>query len=157
MNMHFIFLSFMTCLMPIITDLDSFEIHPSSLNITEGNTTELHCVTGKSAPKPIVHWEKDGQRFTDGVIDTGRYGTLGPGIVILLDLIHKPCSVHISYVIFCQLRIVPCQESGRASRNSHMTPHPGQLLLYHLMSQGECNWPRIFVSKMIFHIEQFFS
>ena len=45
--------------------------------MTEGDVVRIECVTGYSAPPPVVQWEKDtpGSVFTQGRQTTATYGT----------------------------------------------------------------------------------
>ncbi|KAK3087955.1 hypothetical protein FSP39_012784 [Pinctada imbricata] len=50
----------------ILSYINSFVIHPKSVNVTEGETISLECVTGESAPPPTVGWQKNAFKFTQG-------------------------------------------------------------------------------------------
>lgn len=47
--------------------LEKFQVHPESTIVRIGETVILTCITGRGAPPPKVHWEKDGTIFKGGV------------------------------------------------------------------------------------------
>ena len=58
----------------LVSDLDAFLLHPSSQVALDGSLVSLQCVTGKSAPPPLVHWEKDGAFFNGGNQEVTTFG-----------------------------------------------------------------------------------
>ncbi|XP_033732840.1 LOW QUALITY PROTEIN: hemicentin-1-like [Pecten maximus] len=60
----------------------TFLTNPTSLSVTEGEVIELECVTGESAPAPIVTWEKNGRQFFEGDQFTSVFGMSSiPGVI----------------------------------------------------------------------------
>ncbi|OWF49359.1 Down syndrome cell adhesion molecule homolog [Mizuhopecten yessoensis] len=60
----------------------TFLTNPASLSVTEGEVVELECVTGESAPAPIVIWEKNGKQFFEGDQYTSVFGmSTIPGVI----------------------------------------------------------------------------
>ena len=47
-------------------EIAPFEVHPQSANISSNHDYVIHCVAGKSTPSPILHWERNGEKFTGG-------------------------------------------------------------------------------------------
>lgn len=49
--------------------------------LSEDSIISLQCVTGKSAPPPLVHWEKDGALFDGGTQEVTTFGSVTHGII----------------------------------------------------------------------------
>ncbi|XP_069120341.1 contactin-5-like isoform X2 [Argopecten irradians] len=60
----------------------TFITNPVTMSVTEGEVVELECVTGESAPAPVVTWEKNGQTFHEGDQFTSVFGMSSiPGVI----------------------------------------------------------------------------
>ena len=65
----------------LLSDLDGFLLHPSSQVAQDGSLVSLQCVTGKSAPPPLVHWEKNGSFFNEGNQEVTTFGSVTYGVI----------------------------------------------------------------------------
>lgn len=62
--------------------IKTFLSNPKALTVTEGEVIELECVTGESAPSPVVTWEKNDKRFYEGDQYTSVFGMSSiPGVI----------------------------------------------------------------------------
>ena len=51
-----------------------FEVNPDPVNALEEETVSFDCITGESAPPPMVFWERNGEPFYGGSQYNATYG-----------------------------------------------------------------------------------
>ena len=51
-----------------------FEVNPDPVTTFEDKPVSFACVTGESAPPPVIFWERNGEPFYGGYQDNATYG-----------------------------------------------------------------------------------
>ena len=54
-----------------------FEVNPEPVTALEEETVSFDCITGESAPTPIIYWERNGEPFHSGSQYNATYGGHG--------------------------------------------------------------------------------
>ena len=58
----------------MLSDIKMFEVSPTDVFAVEGTAVSFDCVTGESAPPPVIFWERNDEPYYGGEQYSATYG-----------------------------------------------------------------------------------